>query len=238
MVEKKVEKKPRTKKTSPSEKSGDDKKEMKASTGAWWKSAVPDAPDEQGVPDAPTVPEAGLTDGQTEPEPARPKRPARKRAAQKKAPQEEAGDAGAGETGEQETESPVPVPEKKPRRRPPRKRAMKKTDLAPPEDSEGVPAVAAQPVKADESPENAPQDEAPAAGPEAVAAAGGGRERPESRQRTELKESLPPLLLPRVSKNAKAVDPAGGEEERKARRPRSRPRQRMRPIRSRMRWRS
>ncbi len=174
MVEKKVEKKPRTKKTSPSEKSGDDKKEMKASTGAWWKSAVPDAPDEQGVPDAPTVPEAGLTDGQTEPEPARPKRPARKRAAQKKAPQEEAGDAGAGETGEQETESPVPVPEKKPRRRPPRKRAMKKTDLAPPEDSEGVPAVAAQPVKADESPENAPQDEAPAAGPEAVAAAGGG----------------------------------------------------------------
>jgi hypothetical protein len=49
-----VEKKPRMKKTSPGGKSGEDKKEVKASTGAWWKSAVTqelhdDAPDERGT---------------------------------------------------------------------------------------------------------------------------------------------------------------------------------------------
>ena len=124
-----VEKKPRKKKVAPSEKSGNDKKDMKASTGAWWKSAVPDAPDvpdEQGAPDATTSPEAGLTNGQTKPEQAQ--KPARKRTTKKKVPQEEAGKTEAGETDKKESES--PVPEKKPRRRPPRKRAVKKTVVA------------------------------------------------------------------------------------------------------------
>ena len=164
-----VEKKPRKKKVAPSEKSGNDKKDMKASTGAWWKSAVPDAPDvpdEQGAPDATTSPEAGLTNGQTKPEQAQ--KPARKRTTKKKVPQEEAGKTEAGETDKKESES--PVPEKKPRRRPPRKRAVKKTVVAPHEGSEEVPAAEAQPVKVDEPLESLRQDESLATGHEVVTA--------------------------------------------------------------------
>ena len=179
-----VEKKPRTKKAAPDEKSGEDKKEMKASTGAWWKSAVPDAPDVpdgNGVPDAPAGPEADLADGQTEQEPTRPKRPARKRAPRKKAPLQEAADAEAGETGEKEIEMPAVEAEKKPRRRSPRKRAVKKPGIDLREGSEGVPSaveqeMARQEVKTDEPPENVRPDaltsEIPSAGQEAAVAEG------------------------------------------------------------------
>ena len=179
-----VEKKPRTKKASPGEKPGEEKKEMKASTGAWWKSAVPDAPelpDENGTPVMPTNPEVGLNDGQPEPEPEKARKPARKRAPRKKVPQDEAGEAAAGETGEKEVEDKVAEPEKKPRRRPPRKRAVKKAGLDPYEGSEGVvPAVeqelAAQPVKADEPPDSVGPEETPAVGQEVAVAEGGESE--------------------------------------------------------------
>ncbi len=167
-----IEKKTRVKKTSPDGKSGDDKKEMKASTGAWWKSAVTkevlDTPGEKVTSDVP----AGAGGQETErlPEQARPPRPGRKRASPKKEIEAD---------NQEETEGLAKESEKKPRRRPPRKRSAKKTSVDLPQGSVGDPVAAehetaAQPVEAG-GPQNIARPDgvliqAPATGGEAAAA--------------------------------------------------------------------
>lgn len=117
-----VEKKARAKKTSPSEKTGDEKKEIKASTGAWWKSAVTQEtngkPDESAASGGSTVVEEEGSSLPQEPAPVRRQRSGRKRSSPK-------GGTGAGES---ETVSPVQEAEIRPKRRPPRKRPSKKTE--------------------------------------------------------------------------------------------------------------
>ena len=201
-----VEKKPRMKKTSPGAKSGEDKKEMKASTGAWWKSAVTqelhDAPDEKGTPDVPTGADGKEIERLTESEQARPQRQGRKRAPREK----------EAETGGEEAEGLVQEPEKKPRRRPPRKRSAKKTGTGLHKDAEGANAVAeqdtvAQPVQADEPPDSVRLDgvlpETPATRGEAVAV--GGSEIKETRsEAAEGMEGQPSSPVAEVAEKRKS----------------------------------
>jgi ribonuclease E len=117
-----VEKKARTKKASSSEKAGDEKKETKASTGAWWKSTV--SPEISSNPDATTSPDGSVAAGgeesglPTESEIIRPQRGARKRSSGKRPTSSE----------KSESTGPEQESEKKPKRRPSRKRPSKKTD--------------------------------------------------------------------------------------------------------------
>jgi ribonuclease E len=169
-----VEKKARIKKVSPGEKTGDEKKEIKASTGAWWKSAVPQEtigkPDDIGALDgsSPVGEEAsGLP---MESEPVRSQRTGRKRSSRKEGTS----------VGESEKDSPVQESQVIPKRRPPRKRPSKKTNRGYPEDSEAGSVATEQEkgnlVVSDVPPAVAPFDavlsEQPAA--ESGTVAGGG----------------------------------------------------------------
>jgi hypothetical protein len=125
-----VEKKARIKKVSSGEKIGDEKKEIKASTGAWWKSAVPQEtigkPDDIGVPEGSSPVGEKESNLPMESEPVRSQRTGRKRSSRK----------GVTSVGESETDSPVQESQVIPKKRPPRKRPSKKTDKGYQEDSE------------------------------------------------------------------------------------------------------
>ncbi|MDR3630100.1 MAG: Rne/Rng family ribonuclease [Desulfocapsaceae bacterium] len=123
---------------------------MKASTGAWWKSAAPqenpDAPETAVIEPAAEPAAAGEEgpDASAEPVKAPRKRASRKRSAPQK--EAEAEEAAAEEV-------PVQEPEKKPRKRPPRKRTAKKDAVPEPlkETPEAAgPQQAAEPVNTEE----------------------------------------------------------------------------------------
>ena len=129
-----VENKTRTKKTAAAVKSGDEKKEGKATTGAWWKSAG--SQDVSEAPDGVVSVNAGASaDGaavQEEPVKAPRKRASRKRPSP---PQKV-------ESEEKDVEAAIQEPEKKPRKRPPRKRSVKKDETVSPQDSgENSPSI-------------------------------------------------------------------------------------------------
>jgi ribonuclease E len=115
-----VEKKARAKKASPNEKTGDEKKEMKASTGAWWKSAVTQETngksDESAALGGSSVVEEEGSGLPQEPVPVRRQKTGKNGSSQ-----------GGTDAGESETEIPVQASEIRPKKRPPRKRSSKKT---------------------------------------------------------------------------------------------------------------
>jgi ribonuclease E len=110
----------RARKAPSEEESGNTKNEIKATTGAWWKSTVSEVKDK--VEDKSPAEPAGAGTGEAtppeKPQPTRARRAGRKQSTPK----------GETETGKAEGISPGSDPEQKPVKRPPRKRRTKKTE--------------------------------------------------------------------------------------------------------------